>query len=187
MSTRPLTPVDARELGTLHAANREFMAPYDPVRPDEFFTEAGQAAVIAGLLQQAGAGTALPRVILDDDGAIAGRITLTGIERGPYQNARVGYWVAQEANGRGLASSALGEVLGIAFGDLGLHRVEAATLVDNRRSQAVLARNGFTRVGLAPRYLQIAGEWRDHLLFQRLDDDRPATRSGDSATVGGPR
>jgi ribosomal-protein-alanine N-acetyltransferase len=49
-----------------------------------------------------------------------------------------------------------------------LHRVEAATLVDNLPSQAVLRRNGFTLIGLAPRYLRIAGTWRDHLLFQRL-------------------
>ncbi len=70
------------------------------------------------------------------------------------------------------------EVLGLAFGELGLHRVEAATLVDNHRSQAVLARNGFTRIGFAPRYLMIAGRWQDHLLFQRLADD-PATPSED--------
>jgi [ribosomal protein S5]-alanine N-acetyltransferase len=187
MRTRPVAPDDAPELAALHTANREFMAPYDPVRPDEFFTEPGQAAVIAGLLQQADAGIALPRVILDEDGGIAGRITLTGIERGPYQNARVGYWVGQSGNGRGLASSALAEVLGLAFGELGLHRVEAAALVDNLRSQAVLARNGFNRIGLAPRSVLIAGRWQDHLLFQRLADDRPAARSGDSAIVGGPR
>ena len=60
------------------------------------------------------------------------------------------------------------------FGVHGLHRVEAATLVGNLRSQAVLRRNGFTLIGTAPRYLRIAGAWRDHLLFQRLADD-PAT------------
>jgi ribosomal-protein-alanine N-acetyltransferase len=187
MRTRPITLQDAAELAALHTANRAFMAPYDPLRPDGFFSEQGQAVVIAGLLQQAEAGTALPRVLIDDDARIAGRITLTGIEHGPYRNARVGYWVAQDANGRGLASSALAEVLGLAFGELGLHRVEAATLVDNLRSQAVLTRNGFTRIGLAPRYLRIAGRWQDHLLFQRLADDGPAARSGDSDTVGGAR
>ncbi|MGN6742185.1 MAG: GNAT family N-acetyltransferase [Amnibacterium sp.] len=188
MSTRALTAGDAAALAALHTANRDFLAPYDPVRPAEWFTEAGQAEVVAGLLARAEAGTVLPRVILDPDGAVAGRITLTGIEHGPYRNARVGYWVARDANGRGLATAAVAEVLGLAFGALGLHRVEASTLVDNLRSQAVLTRNGFTRIGLAPRYLHIAGEWRDHLLFQRLADDRdarPAVRSGDSATVGG--
>jgi [ribosomal protein S5]-alanine N-acetyltransferase len=32
----------------------------------------------------------------------------------------------------------------------------------------VLAHNGFTLIGLAPSYLEIAGRWQDHLLFQRV-------------------
>jgi len=62
----------------------------------------------------------------------------------------------------------VGEVLRLAFGELGLHRVQAATLLHNTGSQRVLKRNGFTRIGVAPRYLRIAGEWQDHVLFQRL-------------------
>jgi ribosomal-protein-alanine N-acetyltransferase len=54
-----------------------------------------------------------------------------------------------------------------------LHRLEAATLLDNHASQAVLRRTGFTLIGRAPGYLRIAGRWRDHLLFQRLADDAP--------------
>jgi ribosomal-protein-alanine N-acetyltransferase len=37
----------------------------------------------------------------------------------------------------------------------------------------VLRRTGFTLIGRAPGYLLIAGEWRDHLLFQRLADAPP--------------
>jgi len=40
----------------------------------------------------------------------------------------------------------------------------------------VLRRTGFTLIGLAPRYLRIAGQWRDHLLFQRLADDPALVR-----------
>jgi ribosomal-protein-alanine N-acetyltransferase len=54
-----------------------------------------------------------------------------------------------------------------AFGSLGLHRLEAGTLVDNPASQRVLEKNGFELVGLARNYLHIGGEWRDHLLYQR--------------------
>jgi hypothetical protein len=63
------------------------------------------------------------------------------------------------------------EVDGKRAGRSGLHRVEAATLLDNVASQMVLRRVAFTEIGLAPRYLPIAGEWRDHLLFRRLADD----------------
>jgi ribosomal-protein-alanine N-acetyltransferase len=74
-------------------------------------------------------------------------------------------------NGRGLATGAVGEILAFAFGDLGLHRVKAATLVDNAPSQRVLDKNGFERIGLARQFLRINDDWRDFLLYQRLADD----------------
>ena len=83
----------------------------------------------------------------------------------------IGYWVDAARNGRGLATTAVGDILRFAFGELSLHRVEAATLVDNLASQRVLAKNGFERIGIARRFLRIGGDWRDHVLFQRLADD----------------
>jgi ribosomal-protein-alanine N-acetyltransferase len=56
----------------------------------------------------------------------------------------------------------------VAFEELGLHRIEAGTLLHNVRSQRVLERNGFVRFGVAPAYLKIAGAWQDHVLFQVL-------------------
>ena len=57
----------------------------------------------------------------------------------------------------------------IAFGELRLHRVEAGTIPSNVRSQAVLRAQRIRRFGVAPAYLKIAGEWQDHVLFQRLN------------------
>lgn len=74
-------------------------------------------------------------------------------------------------NGRGLATRAVATIVEITFGELGLHRLEAGTLVDNIASQRVLERNRFTRIGVAPRYLCIAGAWRDHVLYQRTTED----------------
>ncbi|HUJ91537.1 MAG TPA: GNAT family protein [Gaiellaceae bacterium] len=161
---RPLTPDDPDELAALLTANRAFLAPYEPKRPDEFFTPAGQRERLAHLHEDSRL-----FAILDGD-AIAGTISLTNIVRGALQSANAGYWVAEDRNGRGLATAAVGELLAFAFGEAGLHRVEAGTLVDNLASQRVLERNGFERIGLAARYLLIAGEWRDHLLFQRVAD-----------------
>jgi ribosomal-protein-alanine N-acetyltransferase len=70
-----------------------------------------------------------------------------------------------------VASAAVARLARLAFGELGLHRIEAGTLVHNLGSQRVLQRNGFQRYGLAPRFLKIAGQWRDHVLFQLLADD----------------
>ena len=77
---------------------------------------------------------------------------------------------SQELNGRGICTEAVRLIVEWGFGEARLHRLEAATLVDNIGSQAVLRRNGFTEIGRSPRYLFIAGAWRDHLLFARTAD-----------------
>ena len=99
-------------------------------------------------------------------------IELSNLARGPFQSASIGFWVDHTRRGRGLATRAQSrQSFRSAFGELALHRLEAATLVDNIASQRVLEKNRFHRIGLAPRYLQIAGVWRDHLLFQRTAGD----------------
>ena len=65
-------------------------------------------------------------------------------------------------------TAAVGAAVNIAKHDLGLHRLEAATLVHNTASQLVLEKNGFVSYGVAPAYLRIAGQWQDHRMFQRI-------------------
>jgi ribosomal-protein-alanine N-acetyltransferase len=162
---RPLVPDDAEELAALYAANRAFLAPYDPVRADAFYTPEGQRERIA----KQGDGGDRRFAILDGE-AIAGTISLANIVRGAFRSATTGYWIDRARNGRGLATGAVGELVRVAFEEVGLHRVEAGTLVDNVASQRVLEKNDFERIGIARRYLLIAGEWRDHVLFQRVAD-----------------
>nr|WP_296073312.1 GNAT family protein [uncultured Actinoplanes sp.] len=167
VTTRLFALDDAPAMAALLRDNREFLEPTDPVRPDEYFTDDGQRQVIVDVLRQWENGFALPHVILDGD-RIVGRITLTGIVRGAFQSAALGYWVAADVNGRGIASTAVARICRVAFDELDLHRLEAGTLVSNTASQRVLQKNGFVQYGSAPGYLHIAGRWQDHLLFQRL-------------------
>ena len=164
MVIRRFEPGDVDELARVRIANRAFLEPFEPPRPESFFTPDGQAAWLAS-------GDGLRLAILDDDGGIAGAISLSHIVRGPLQSAVVGYWVDESRNGRGLAGRALAETVELAFGELGLHRLEAGTLLDNAASQRVLRRNAFTEIGVARKHLLIGGLWRDHLLFERLADD----------------
>jgi [ribosomal protein S5]-alanine N-acetyltransferase len=172
----------------LHRVNREFLAPFEPVRPDDYFTVAGQRAVIEGALARYELGSVLPNVIFDGSGQVAGRITLSEIVRGPVQSCSLGYWVGAAENGRGLATAAVRDIIGTAFSQLGLHRIQAGTLLHNIGSQRVLERNGFVRIGVAPSYLKIAGRWQDHVLFQLVADaesDADAAAADSSAAGGG--
>jgi ribosomal-protein-alanine N-acetyltransferase len=180
MQVRPARVEDAGPLAALYLDNRDYLAPFEPVRNEAFFTEAGQGARLAALLVEQEQGRAYPYVI-EADGRLVGRITITNVARGPFCSGSLGYWIAADQAGRGLATGAVRTVLDDCFTDHGLHRLEAATLVDNLASLAVLRRTGFTLIGQARGYLRIAGQWRDHLLFQRLADDPPPMAVGGAA------
>jgi [ribosomal protein S5]-alanine N-acetyltransferase len=168
VSTRLIDMEDAAPLASLVTENREFLAAFEPARDDSYFTVEGQRADLAGALGAYDRGLGLPHVITDDEGAIIGRITLSGITRGALQSCSVGYWVAEAAGGQGVATAAVRRMTVLAFDELGLHRVQAETLLDNHRSRRVLERNGFVQIGLAPQYLKIAGRWQDFHLHQLI-------------------
>lgn len=165
---RLITAEDAGALADLVQINREFLAPRDPVRPEEYFTVEGQRRAVGEALERYDEGTVAPYVIVAD-GQIVGRVTLSNIVRGAFQSSNLGYWVGSAHNGRGVATAAVRQIMPVAFIELGLHRIEAGTLLDNTPSQRVLERNGFVRFGVAPEYLQIAGRWQDHALYQALN------------------
>ncbi len=126
----------------------------------------------------------LPLAILDSGGAVAGSINLNSIIRGAFQSASVGYWVSEAHIGRGLASAAVADVTELAFGELGLHRLDAATLLHNTPSQRVLLRNGFRPFAVAESYIKIAGRWQDHILFQLLSSGETTPRTPRGAPDG---
>ena len=168
---RPLTRDDVPALAELTRANREFLAPTSPLRAEEYFTDEGQERAASKGLQAAENGTALPMVIVDGAGNLVGTLNFNSIIRGAFQSASIGYWVSQDRNGEGFASAAVAAAKRVASGDLGLHRLQGETLVDNEASQRVLIKNGFVQYGQAPEYLKIAGRWQDNLLFQVIFPD----------------
>jgi RimJ/RimL family protein N-acetyltransferase len=86
--------------------------------------------------------------------------------------AAVGYWLAPEARGRGVATGAVQLLVRWAFDvELELVRMELLTLVGNEASGRVALRAGFTREGVLRRYLPFRGDLVDAVMFARLRDD----------------
>ena len=169
--TRLIKLDDAESLARLQTANRGYLAPWSPLQGDRYFTEDGQREVLVRDLAAYELGGMLPLAIVDAGGAMCGRINLNSIVRGAFQSASVGYWVSESRIGRGLASAAVADVIGVGFGKYRLHRLEAATLLHNTPSQRVLARNGFRPFAVSEAYLKIDGRWQDHILFQLLNKE----------------
>jgi len=97
-----------------------------------------------------------------DDGAIAGVYNISQIFYGHFCSAYLGYYAFAPFGGRGYMREGLQLVLRHAFGPLGLHRLEANIQPENAPSIALVAGAGFRLEGLSPRYLKVAGRWRDH-------------------------
>jgi ribosomal-protein-alanine N-acetyltransferase len=99
------------------------------------------------------------------EGRFCGEITLSSIQRGPFQNAAIGYWIDEELAGSGLIPEAVVVVLQFAFETLRLHRIEVAIIPRNQASRRVVEKLNLRNEGVALGYLEINGEWEDHVRY----------------------
>lgn len=157
--------------------NDRHLAPWDPPRPAGVMHAAYWESECERAVEDYEDGAVVRWVMLLRDGPpqAIGRINFTQIARGPFQSCMLGYAIDAAHEGRGLMQEALEATIGHVFGVLGLHRVQANYVVDNRRSGRLLERLGFRREGIARQYLFINGAWRDHVLTARLNADFDAS------------
>lgn len=168
---RPPVAADSNEFVSLMQASRSFhrpwaTAPTDPERFAAYLTDSRRADFEAMLVCR-----------LCDE-AILGFFNLSQIVRRSLQSAYLGYAVGRPFAGEGYMSEAIQLVLRRAFVELRLHRIEVNIQPANEASIALARGAGFRREGFSPRYLKIAGRWRDHERWAILADDWRAQRGG---------
>lgn len=167
---RPPRPDDAAEWIALVRASRRLHRGW--IAP-----AATQEAFEAHVRRNEGADFAAFVVCRREDGAIVGSVNLSQIFMGPFQSAYMGYWAGAPFAGQGYMTEGVGLVLTHAFRVLGLHRVEANLQPTNDASRALVRRLGFRQEGYSPRYLKVAGRWRDHERWAILREEwRPSRR-----------
>ncbi|HZE41953.1 MAG TPA: GNAT family protein [Stackebrandtia sp.] len=168
---RLIEPADAAAIAEHRARDVEAFRPWEPLQPSDFFTPQGQAERIDGLLAKHRDGVVWPGVVLADDRVI-GQVTVGGILPQPHlRRGSLGYWIGSVAQNQGHAGRAVGLALRVMADELGLHRVEASTNLENLSSQRVLRRNGFSPYGVAHSSILLDGSWRDGLLWERILGD----------------
>ena len=94
-----------------------------------------------------------------------GEINISSVQRGPFQSCYVGYWIDEGHAGNSYTPEALAVVLKYAFEELSLHRVQVAIIPRNTSSRRVVEKLSLRDEGIAERYLEINGEWEDHIRF----------------------
>lgn len=99
-----------------------------------------------------------------------GTCTLTTWDR-DNRHAEIGFILAREYWGRGLATEAVRRALSFGFTTMGLHRVEADVHPDNAASIALLEAIGFRREGYLRERWCTFGEWEDSVILGLLVQD----------------
>jgi ribosomal-protein-alanine N-acetyltransferase len=173
IALKPPQMSDYAEWSRLRGDSRDFLAPWEPSWSDDELSRSAFRRRLRfyqrDMEDETGYAFFLRRLC---DNALLGGISLSNIRRGVSQSCSLGYWIGAPFARQGYMSSALPPVIAFAFDTLRLHRLEAACMPENIASVRLLERSGFIREGLARRFLKINGEWRDHLLFAMLHEDR---------------
>jgi [ribosomal protein S5]-alanine N-acetyltransferase len=165
--------------------NREHLAPWDPPRPDSFYSEAFWRERLLRDHDDFAADRALRLAVQWRDkpeGDVIGVCNFNQFVRGAFQATTLGYSLDAGAVGGGVMFEALEAALAYMFNTLGFHRVMANYLPRNERSGRLLRRLGFVVEGYARDYLFIDGAWRDHVLTALTNPNpKPPDASKDSA------
>jgi ribosomal-protein-alanine N-acetyltransferase len=173
----PLRRGDGDEWSRIRLANEAWLAPWEPSASVPWalrHTPAAYRAMRRSVNRRARTGTSLPFAVRVE-GRLAGQVTIDNVVRGAMRSGHLGYWIDRAVAGRVMASLAVALVCDHAFGAVGLHRLQADIRPENRPSQRLVQRLGFTQEGLLRRYLDIDGDWRDHLTFSLLAEDVSST------------
>ena len=152
--------------------SRAFLSPWEPSWATDELTRGAFRRRLKRYAKETRHDTAYAFFVFrEEDDALIGGCTLSNVRRGVTQCCALGYWVGERFARQGYMHSAVKALIPFIFRTLGLHRIEAACLPSNGPSRTLLAKTGFREEGLAQRYLQINGEWQDHVLFALLADE----------------
>ena len=165
-------PGDWASWAQVRAESREFLVPWEPTWPADALTRTDFRRRLRRYHRDAREETGYAFFILGpSDEAVLGGITLSNVRTGVARSCSIGYWIGKPHARQGYMTDAIHALQTFVFGDLRLHRLEAACIPTNAASQRLLRRCGFREEGLARQYLRINGAWQDHLLFARLESD----------------
>ena len=170
---RPPQHGDYRAWSALRRDSAAFLQPWEPTWANDHLSRKSFTNRVYWAQRSISGGTAVPLFLIRRaDDMLLGAITLDNIRRGPAQAGTTGYWIGEPFARAGYMREAIGAVIHYAFATLDLSRIEAGCLPENTPSRRLLESSGYKYEGVAQSYLQIAGRWRNHVLYANLRNDR---------------
>ncbi len=171
---RQLQPSDFEQWRAVRRANVDWLTKWEPSRPPNAPDVVEDRSAFALRCHarerewQLGTGFGFGIFV---GGRFAGEINLNSVQRGPFQNAYVGYWVDESQAGNGYVPEAVVAIARFAFEDQSLHRIQISIVPRNAASRRVVEKLNIRAEGVAERYLEINGVWEDHIRYAMTVDE----------------
>ena len=166
----PIDTTDSRDLWAAVDASRTHLEPWLPWVPFNIDAEASYRYAEASASDWDSA-RACRFVIRDKIGRrLVGVVGLEAFAH-LHQSVELGYWLRNDATGKGYMTEASRAVIGWAFSGLNAHRIRVAAATDNHASLGVIRRLGFHFEGIARQAERCHGRWLDHAIFAMLQSD----------------
>jgi len=171
---RPLLPTDFPAWREVRRRNSEWLTKWEPTRPvgaPDVIEDREAFSIRCNARQrerQLGSAYGFGIFV---DGEFAGEINLSSVQRGPFQSGSIGYWIDEAKAGKGYTPEALVVLAQYCFDELRLHRVEIAIVPRNDASLRVVQKLELRDEGLSKGFLEIDGNWEDHIRFGLTFED----------------
>lgn len=174
IALRPLAAADWDQWREVRHQGRDWLVKWEPAplpgTPDPADDRRVFAARCGARDRERQLGTGYGFGIFLED-RFCGEINLSGIQRGPFQNGYVGYWIDEQCAGQGYTPEAVVTLFRFAFEELHLHRLQVAIIPRNVASNRVAEKLELRLEGTALRYLEINGVWEDHFRYAMTVED----------------
>jgi len=169
---RPAMLDDYSQWLDVRSKNQLFLRPFEPQWPKDCLTKDFFYRRVENLKTQWNSDKTYNFLVFEKHAKnLVGGINVNNVCRGAAQYGSLGYWLSQDCQGKGYMTMAGKAALEFSFFEIGLHRMNAATLLHNQKSKNLLHRLGFVEEGMAKKFVQINGLRQDHLLFGLNADD----------------
>ncbi|MFH0988997.1 MAG: GNAT family protein [bacterium] len=162
---QPLEQSDAEDLFTLIDANRLYLRQWLPWL-DTVLTMEDMISFINYMMQQAVSKNGLQTGIRRQ-GMLVGIIGLYRIDWA-NRSANIGYWLAEELQGKGIMTESTRALVDYAFQSMHLHRLEIRCAMENERSRAIPKRLGFEYEGYSRSAEWLYDHYIDHAVYCKL-------------------
>jgi ribosomal-protein-serine acetyltransferase len=161
-------PQHAEELTAVVRGNLDRLSPWMPWANDNYSVDSSREFIGRNLKDLAEKGSFAMSVVLD--GKIVGNMGFHNLDQN-NKSAHIGYWLAREAEGKGLMTRCCRVLIEYLFDELKLNRIQINCNVENLKSRAIPERLGFELEGIHRQVEFFDNRFGDWAIYAMLKEE----------------